>query len=57
MTARRSIKPQDDPMREVRPLIARYEDLFKPTCQAFGCTDDAEKDEVFCKRHRLIDAF
>jgi hypothetical protein len=52
------IRPHEDsPLRAARPAIERYRELFPPTCQARGCTDDAEQDEMFCKRHQLVDAF
>lgn len=57
MKARRKILPDDEPLREVRTVMERFRELFKPECQARGCTSEAEKDEMFCAYHRLVDAF
>jgi hypothetical protein len=51
------VSPTDEPMREVRPVLERYAELYPPECQAKGCTGTAEKDEMFCAYHRLTDAF
>ena len=53
----KQIRPSDEPMREVRPVLERYAALFPPECQAKNCTSTAEKDEMFCSYHRLTDAF
>ena len=57
MTARKRIAPDEQPFRTPREQLQRYRELFPPDCQAKGCTDVAEKDELFCKRHQLVDAF
>jgi hypothetical protein len=54
---RRRILPDEQPMREPREMLQRYRELFPPTCEAKGCTSDAERDEMFCSRHQLTDAF
>jgi hypothetical protein len=56
MTAPRRIQPDDQLMREIRPVRFRYEEIFK-ICKAKGCDEDRARGEDYCDKHVLVDAF
>jgi len=50
MQPKTRIQPNDQPMREIRPLRLRYADLFPP-CAIDGCNDIAEGYDSLCNHH------
>ena len=55
--AQRILPSDPSPLRAPHPVRARYADDEPRACQAKGCDGEAERDELFCVRHQLVDAF
>jgi hypothetical protein len=52
----RKILPTDNPMREVRPAVERYKEVFG-ICKVKNCNEDRARGEEYCDDHVLVDAF